>query len=255
MVVAGSMVLLILVLTLILFVVGYQKRMLQQREKLAALELDHQKTLLNATLESQIIEQERIARDLHDELGSKLGTMLLQNQVLANEIKEPAQREKLHDLLDLTRATSERVRQISRNLLPPTLEKLGLRAAVIEFLETQRTLDYRVDGPDTWTSPSTELDKQWYRLALEVLNNAIKHDQISECTLELISTPDAFGFEITHNGHGLSQEAFESKLGAPGSFGLKSIASRCSAVGAEVHYTCTHEKVGTQIISRKHGKN
>src|SRR5436190_20223983 len=61
--------------SIILFVLYYQKRMVQEQFKRQQMELDYQKKMMEAALESQENERRRVAGDLHDSIGAMLSTI------------------------------------------------------------------------------------------------------------------------------------------------------------------------------------
>ncbi|GAB3819671.1 hypothetical protein GCM10028895_18430 [Pontibacter rugosus] len=70
-------VLLVLSVGIIVFVVLYQRRMLQHQEHLRELQDVKQQQLLEVTLQTQEDERRRVARDLHDEVGAMLALIKL----------------------------------------------------------------------------------------------------------------------------------------------------------------------------------
>ena len=74
-------------------------------------------------------ERQRIARELHDEVGQTLTGVMLQVEGLAGEIPEEL-REQLDELRETARQGTEEVRRIARRLRPEALEDLGLQSAL-----------------------------------------------------------------------------------------------------------------------------
>ncbi|RZK88860.1 MAG: hypothetical protein EOO62_37015, partial [Hymenobacter sp.] len=82
----GVGLLLLLGALLVVFVVTYQKRLLQQQLRLRAAEAEYQQQLLAAVIEAQEHERERIGRDLHDGIGSTIATAkMLVNRLETNQ--------------------------------------------------------------------------------------------------------------------------------------------------------------------------
>src|SRR6187200_1371083 len=73
----GMFALLLLGGAIILFVLYYQKRMVQEKLQRQVMEIDFQKRMIEAALESQENERRRVAGDLHDSIGAMLSTIRL----------------------------------------------------------------------------------------------------------------------------------------------------------------------------------
>jgi len=130
-IVLGTAGMLVLVVAIVLFVIVYQKRILQSQLEKQQLEANFQQKMLEAALESQENERRRIAADLHDSVGAMLATVKLGMGNMLRSGKTEDQ--------DFTRSvldeTISSVRKISRDLMPSTLEHYGLSAALREFCE------------------------------------------------------------------------------------------------------------------------
>src|SRR5215510_3796250 len=122
MIAIGTVGMFLLAIAIILFMVFYQKRMLQEQYKRQQMELDHQHKMMEAALESQEQERRRLAGELHDSIGAMLSTIRVGITTLARQVPDPKSLEQSKEMLDDT-ITS--VRRISRDLMPSTLEKFG----------------------------------------------------------------------------------------------------------------------------------
>lgn len=119
-------VLLVLAMAVVILVLQYQKRLLQQQESLREMRQGVQQQLLEAALEAQESERRRIGRDLHDDIGAMLSVVKLHlNTWQDSEPDGPAGQAK-----ELLNEVIGRVRRISRELLPVMLDKFGLVKAL-----------------------------------------------------------------------------------------------------------------------------
>lgn len=71
----ATVAMLLLAGSIVIFVVFYQKKMIQEQLKHQALEFDYQQKMMQAELESQESERRRLAADLHDSIGGMLSTI------------------------------------------------------------------------------------------------------------------------------------------------------------------------------------
>jgi len=114
--------------TLGLFVVTYQKRLLQQQLRLRAAEAEYQQQQLAAVIDAQ--ERERIGRDLHDGIGSTLATAKLLVGRLGS-LAAPAEAASLTGRVkDILGNAVHDVRGLSHSLYPAVLDRFGLAEAL-----------------------------------------------------------------------------------------------------------------------------
>src|SRR5690349_12110838 len=122
-IIVGTVAMLLLSGAVILFMVIYQKRMFQEQVKRQRLELGYQQRLMEAVLESQENERRRLAGELHDSIGGMLSTIRVGLTSISKQIDQPEIINQPKQMLDETIST---VRNISLDLMPPTLERFGL---------------------------------------------------------------------------------------------------------------------------------
>jgi len=210
----GTVAMLLLSVAIIMFMVFYQKKMIQEQMKHQQLELDYQQKMMEAALESQENERRRVAGDLHDSIGGMLSTIRVGLSTLARQMPDPESIEQPKQMLDDTIAS---VRQISRDLMPSTLEKFGLVQAVRELCDRFHATSllpviFHEEGDVPALDPKKEL--MLYRIIQELVNNAIKHAQATaihvriyaDQNLRIEVEDDGVGFEVeplrngTHSG-------------------------------------------------------
>lgn len=128
----GTVGMLLLAAAIILFMVFYQKSMLQEQVKRQQLELNHQTKIMEAVLESQELERKRVAADLHDSIGGMLSAIRVGLFTVSRHLPDPALLDQQKKMLDETIGS---VRSLSRDLMPATLERFGLGHALREMCE------------------------------------------------------------------------------------------------------------------------
>ena len=163
-------------------------------------------------------ERQRIARELHDEVGQTLTAMLLQIQSFYADA--PAQlRGRLDELRETARSGAEDVRRIAQRLRPEALEELGLQSALVVlsdlFAEQTGVRVMRRIDPDLRLSAQDELVV--YRVAQEALTNIARHAQATQAELELGRDGDgAVVLRVRDDGRGFDVAATPSVLWRPG---------------------------------------
>jgi two-component system, NarL family, sensor kinase len=232
----ASVGMLLLAVSIILFVVFYQKKMIQEQMKRQALEYEFQQKMLNAELESQETERRRLSADLHDSIGGMLSTIRVGISTMARLLPDPQSIDQTKKMLDDT-ITS--VRRISRDLMPSTLEKFGLIQALKELCERFKDTS-RIDVRFEEEGPSQEIDKNRslmiFRIVQELLNNAIKHSQASQITVRLLFQ-DELSVIVNDDGVGFDAASILADAEKSGKgLGLFNIENRARLLGGKISY-------------------
>ena len=132
----GILSMLALALSLVMFFNKSQRRLLQEKMKVQEAELAHQEKLLYSTIRTQESERKRIAKDLHDDIGSKLNVIFLNMNRVSRAVKDsPPVQEMISEINGVIHHTIDTTRRISHDLLPPTLDKFGLLEALKELCD------------------------------------------------------------------------------------------------------------------------
>jgi signal transduction histidine kinase len=215
----------------VIMVILYQRRVMRQQMHIQLIEATHQQALFESSVESQENERERIAKDLHDEIGASLSAIKLNLSLARRLRKDEAQLETSaeEDSLRLIDRTIQRVREISHTLMPPALQGLGLKAALGDFLGTipdgqgwKTTL--QVNGQVRRLPEKTELAA--YRIVQESVHNALRHAGPSHLRVHLDFGPSSLHLTVADDGKGFDPDA----LGERG-LGLRSMESRARLIG------------------------
>jgi signal transduction histidine kinase/ligand-binding sensor domain-containing protein len=180
-------------------------------------------------------ERTRIARDIHDDLGSSLTEIGLLGALAVRESTQPAEaREQVTRIMqraeELTRKLDETVWAV--NPKNDSLRHLAIYLCNLakEFLEPTSMrcrLDVAADLPDI---PLTaDVRHNVFLVAKEALNNAVRHSGATEITLRLAAGGGVFTLEVADNGRGFAPEA-KREAGN----GLRNITERMQEIGGEL---------------------
>lgn len=195
-----------------------------ERERLLA-EAAHAAVELRA-LHGQLVlvreeERARIARELHDQLGSALTALKFDASWLDRHWSAaPPEKlgERVRGMLDLLDDTIGLGRRLASELRPPALD-LGLAAALETSLDefTRRTgLAARLEAPANLPALEPRLALALFRIAQEALTNVARHADARQVTLTLAQPPGELVMTIGDDGRGLPAAARESALGVVG---------------------------------------
>lgn len=231
----------ILAVSIVLFVVIYKKRILQQQNEIQKAKYSHQKELFEATIQVEEKERERIAKNIHDDLGALLNVIRLNNiSAIKNVNNVDKVLKSLDDNKKLLNSTSEIIRSISRQLGPPTLLKLGYIEGISELCTHINNtgafkVNFKVENNIT-SRFHQKIEVQLYRITQEIINNIIKHANASLINIELCMHNRALNLSITHNGYGINSTTIETLLQSSKGIGLKNIQSRVQAINGSIQY-------------------
>jgi len=198
---------------------------------------------INAMLEGQETERDRMAKDLHDRLGSMLGGIKANMAALEDrveQVQKDQQFGKVNRLLD--QAVGE-LRQISHDMAAATLSRFGLEKALKDLRDTihingRLSVELNVFGLDHRLERSVELAV--YRMVQELVSNVLKHAEARELSIAVTRTPGRLSVVVSDDGKG-----FDTSVPAEG-MGLSNVRSRAAALGATVQVDSTPGK-GTTV--------
>jgi ligand-binding sensor domain-containing protein/two-component sensor histidine kinase len=202
-------------------------------------------------------QRTRIAMDLHDEIGSGLGSIGILSSVVSSEIINEEKRQ------ELTKRISETASEIGSSLTDivwslrsdkATLESLAYHLNHrAENLFANGATKFSTKFPDDWRDVNLSLSarRNVLLIAMESLHNAAKHAQAENVTLEIEQadgrnwimkiTDDGFGFQSGNSNNNDS------------GLGMQSMKRRAEEIGAEISWT-TNNGRGT-IVSLKFSPN
>lgn len=189
---------------------------------------------LHTMLLTQEDERRRIAMDLHDGIGVILNTARLKLTRLERDIMDDTKRGVVHTAQEMLEKASSEVRRVSQNMMPGVLTKLGLADGLEDLADKvsdsdQVKVHYQHNIPNLRFHE--DLEVTIYRIAQELLNNALKHSKASKIHLEVRYRNDFLSLHYRDNGVGFDQAKLDFK-----STGLESIRTRVRFLEGNVKF-------------------
>jgi PAS domain S-box-containing protein len=191
-------------------------------QQLLQRELDKQKLIGQATIETQEQERSEIGRELHDNVNQVLTTtklyldLSLSNPELKDDLIQKSSKNVIYVINE--------IRQLSRSLMDPSLGDLGLVDSIhdlIENINITRKLHVTLKAGEELEDTLTENQKlTLFRIIQEALNNAIKHAKATKVFINLYQSKSNLLLKIKDDGVGF--EPVSVKKGS----GLKNIQNR-----------------------------
>jgi PAS domain S-box-containing protein len=196
---------------------------------------------LAALLEGQEKERNRIAKDLHDGLGQTLNAIKM--NVNLNSSDSRAQ--ELSKLID--EAIQESIR-ISDNLLPSKLRDFDLATCIRSLCsQMQSSSNVQVSFESLGSSQTIDQTQKinFYRIAQEALNNAVKHAKASNITVQLSEEAENIQLTIEDDGQGIASARKQKSTSSRN--GLANMRERAEIMGGTFILE-SDESRGTLII-------
>lgn len=168
----------------------------------------------------------RISMDLHDDIGQSLSMIKTKLGILKNN-HQPIQ-----DVDNELAKVIEQTREISRNLYPSYLEKIGLTRSIARLMENVQSasqLECSFDVVEDVESLQINTKTHIYRIIQECTNNTIKHAKASALKTSITKTDNEFTLIYQDNGIGLDGKNKNS-------LGLLSIKERAKIINGSVSF-------------------
>jgi two-component system, NarL family, sensor kinase len=197
-----------------------------ERQKIKELEKDRQINAAHAVLEGEEKERGRLSRDLHDGLGGMLSvvksnlTNMKGNYILSQEILN-----QFDHAIGLLDDSIKELRRVSHNMMPEALIKFGLKDALQDFcdqISKIKNLSIKLNFFGEHTRFENSLEITLYRIAQELVTNALKHAKATEILVQVVQEDNRIHLTVMDNGHGFDP----SKIDTLKSAGLQNIRAR-----------------------------
>lgn len=192
-------------------------------------------------------ERERIARDIHDELGSALvaSRMDISWVVARLQSLDPELTQKLARAMGTLDEAVQIKRRIMEELRPAVLDSLGLSAA-IDWLASETSgragIECSTDLPEEDLELAPDVAIALFRIVQESLTNIVKYSQAQQASIALKQVPGGLFLEIFDKGQGISEGALNNPL----SHGIAGMRQRVVALRGRFDIVST-PNMGTRI--------
>jgi PAS domain S-box-containing protein len=223
----------------------------QKRKQAAEIEQAEatRRLFLEHMLSAQEEERGRIARELHDEAGQLLTSLLVGLRTLEHARNLADVREQGNRLREIAAQTIDEVGRLARGLHPTVLDDHGVGVAlsryVAEYMKTHNiTVDLKLNELDS-CNLSSAVQLGLYRIVQEALTNVAKHSGAKVVSIKFARLATALEVAIADDGCG-----FDAKAVAVSShrLGIQSMRERAAMLGGTVSFASRRR--GTKILVR-----
>ena len=201
---------------------------------------------LRRVVQAQELERRRLARELHDQTGQELTSVLLGLKALEHAPDADARRQALENVRRQVVTTLHAVRRLAVELRPKALDDYGLVPAVERLAESfveQTGLNLDVEAQLNKVRFSSEVETALYRMVQEALTNIVKHAQARHVSVVLTSDRAAITALIEDDGRGFDPDAAREGMGLDG------MRERLGLIGGELKIE-SRPGAGTTLVAK-----
>ena len=192
---------------------------------------------LARVVQAQELERKRLARELHDETGQALTSILLGLKPLEQSASTDEDRAAVASLRELVVSTLQDVRRLAVELRPTALDDFGLATAVERLAGTFREhTGMRVDFEAQLGENRlpTEVETTLYRIVQEALANIVKHADASHVSILLTRSDRTVAAVVEDDGRGFDGDATRDDV-----LGIVGMRERVGLVGGRLRVEST----------------
>ncbi len=221
--VVGGAGIVLLAVTLLLFSRYQRLKRIRVQEQVEKLEQEKQLVAAESLLDGENHERERLSRELHDGLGGLLTMIRLDLAQIKSTIPEESKR--LDDTIGMMDRSITEMRRLAHNLMPESLARFGIKPVLEEFCGGSERIGFHFFGEERRLDEKIEINV--YRIACELVNNALKHSDATEINVQLIQSADKLSLTVSDNGKGLGDSEARD--------GLRTVRSRVELLRAQMN--------------------
>jgi signal transduction histidine kinase len=202
--------------------------------------------VVRRVVEAQELERARLARELHDETGQALTSILLGLKPLEQAAQSDEAREAVGSLRELVVATLQDVRRLAVELRPTALDDFGLVPAVERLTETfreQSGLQVELEAQLGDERLPHTAETALYRMIQEAFTNVVKHSGASRVSILLQRRDRTARAVVEDNGSGFDPAAVRQDA-----LGLEGMRERLALVGGRLRIESS-SGAGTTLVA------
>jgi PAS domain S-box-containing protein len=206
-------------------------------------------SLSRRLVEVQEAERHYVARELHDEAGQALTSLLFGLGQLEQQLNDPRQADHVTELKHMTNEILESLHRLAMDLRPASLDHLGLVPALVQYVKALgdrygliaqfKTMGFAGERL------SSEVETALYRIVQEALTNVVRHAQATRADVLLERRGDHVVVVIEDNGQGFDAEI--AHFAQQGHLGLVGMQERAEMLGGSLVIESTAGS-GTTVV-------
>jgi two-component system NarL family sensor kinase len=237
-VIAGSVFTFALIMTIISFVIIYQRKIVE-RENLYQLSIKNKEVeLLQSVIQTQESERQKIAMNLHDQINPHLSALKFAITKKERDLLKLGYQTKGMDLEStLIDDIVQNINTITRDLSPQILYNYGIVEAFSSFMNNLTVVKTSISATNSDNIIiSDKIALNVYRIGLEIIQNIIKHEKSTKIDVILQIQKENLILIIAHDGTGISNKSFVDLSDTSTGIGLNSLKTRTVLLNGILDY-------------------
>ena len=219
-----SILIVSLLLGSILLWFSFRQRQKRMQQQLVAIEREQEVRTLESLMEGEEKERFRIAKELHDGVNGDLAAIKFKLTSLLETNNQV-----INEAVAMIDTSSEQVRAISHNLVPPSLRDFNVLEAVATYCENMNAIHkpeimFQHVGEDIVLEKKQEANL--FRIVQELVTNSIKHSDANEIIIQLSNIEDNLQLTVEDDGKGFDVANVKSD-----GIGMQNVKSRVDYLG------------------------
>lgn len=189
-----------------------------------------------ALLEGQETERQRLAKEIHDGIGPLMSTIRMNLDAVKSKLSDAPEKtqQQVETMDDLIQTVAADIRSISHALMPGALTDFGLVQALKGLCDKINQselvkIEFHHRGFTERLDSNVELNL--YRIAQELLNNALKYAKAKEIVVQLIKRKEEVMLTVEDDGVGFDAHKIKNIL--QNGIGMRNIKTRIDVMGGE----------------------
>lgn len=238
--------LLLVFFIVITLAVRYRKR----KKENELMRVSFAEQLLQSQLEIREQTLQHVSRELHDNLGQVASLIKINLNTIQVHKPEPAAM-KLANTKDLVKQMIMDIKLLSTSLNGDKVNKIGLMKAMeneVEKINKTGVFTSRFTQHDNIPPINDEKSIIIFRMVQEILNNALKHAEAKEITIDAYYQKNTFILTIKDDGKGFDVAAKLADINDQGN-GLINLEKRARVINADIKFNSWPGKGSETIIS------
>lgn len=234
--IAGTILVLLLLLFIVSFFFIFQRRQTQNRQDKAAMQAAFQQEILQTQLEVQNLTMQQLGRELHDNIGQLLSVLRINLNVLEEMVEDEGTKVQIAESNQIVEQTIVDVRALTKSLDGDFVKDFGLIDSLSHELQRiRKTRRYQTEITTSGTPYSLGYQHEivLFRIAQEVINNALKHAAATTLHVSVGYEPTNFEITIKDNGKGFDYEGIMRNELSKSGAGLRNIQRRAELIGGK----------------------
>lgn len=198
---------------------------------------------LRAMMEGEEKERNRIAIELHDNVGSLLSAASYSMDSLRKGNGSPTETQDLKKIGDIFDEVRNEVRKTAHSLMPDVLLRHSLPEAIriyCAYIEKDTGLQIDFQSQGQVEDLPTEAQLSLYRMAQELVQNVLKHAAATQIHVQLASGNGIISLTVEDNGKGIDMQQQQDGMG------LQNIRNRLKVLNGNIYFDAENGK-GTSV--------